>query len=75
METYELYDRDGVTYIRRNKYPRFIGKVTMGEMSVIEDMELLDDVDDIDKLSAAIRKAGEYLRKGWRSSAGIRRGI
>ena len=60
VPAFELFDRDGNTWIRRNKYPRFIGRVTMGALS---DIELLDDCTDTTKLESSMRKAGEFLRK------------
>lgn len=63
IPAYELFPRNGECWIRRNKFPRFIGRVTMGVISDIEDVEVLDeDVTDA-KLAAAMRKAGEFLRK------------
>ena len=60
---YELFPRNGECWIRRNKFPRFIGRVATGVISDIEDVEVLDeDVTDA-KLAAAMRKAGEFLRK------------
>lgn len=63
VPAFELFDRDGNTWIRRNKYPRFIGRVTMGALSDIEDIEILDTCTDEMKLTSSIRKAGEFLRK------------
>ena len=63
MPAFELFDRDGNTWIRRNKYPRFIGRVTMGALSDIEDIEILDNCTDVMKLASSMRKAGEFLRK------------
>lgn len=63
VQAYELFDRDGETWIRRNKYPRFIGRVSMGTKSDIEDIEVLDDCTDEIKLASAMRKAGVFLLK------------
>lgn len=63
VQAYELFDRGGETWIRRNKYPRFIGRVSMGTKSDIEDIELLDDCTDKIKLASAMRKAGVFLLK------------
>lgn len=63
IQAYELFDRDGETWIRRNKYPRFIGRITMGAMSDIENVELIDDCDDVKKLASVMRKAGLFLKR------------
>lgn len=68
VPAFELFDRDGNTWIRRNKYPRFIGRVTMGALSDIEDIEILDNCTDVMKLASSMRKAGEFLRKRKRKS-------
>lgn len=59
---YELFDKDGYVMIRRNKPPRFVGKVTMGELSDIEDVEWLDNA-SLMEAARALRKAGEFLIK------------
>ena len=61
-EVYELYEEDGVTMIRRNKHPRFIGKVTFSQETDIEVTEILDSTDAAE-LARAMRKAGEFLIK------------
>lgn len=60
---YELYEEDGSTMIRRNTYPRFSGKVTMGQFSDIEDIQWVDYTTDSIALAKAMRKAGEFLTK------------
>lgn len=64
-QVYELFDKDGYVMIRRNKPPRFVGKVTMGELSDIEEIEWLDDCTAIEA-ARAMRKAGEFLIKNSR---------
>ncbi|MDR0712641.1 MAG: hypothetical protein LBF89_00010 [Bacteroidales bacterium] len=66
MSVYKLYDFNGMTCIRRNKYPRFSGRVTMGDMSLIEEIVLIDESPSTMELAAAVRKAGEFLCKGGR---------
>lgn len=64
--THELFDRDGHVWIRRNKYPRFVGPVPFGQhgqQSDIENVEWLDDCDDSLETAKAMRKAGEFLIK------------
>ena len=62
---YELFDKDGYVMIRRNKPPRFVGKVAMGKLSDIEEIEWLDDCTAIEA-ARALRKAGEFLIKSSR---------
>ena len=67
VPAYELYTENGYTMIRRNKPPRFTGKVTFGLDSDIEDIQWMDDVSALD-MSKALRKAGEFLAKSSRKS-------
>lgn len=59
---YELLEDSGRVMIRRNKPPRFIGVVTMGVQSDIEEVEWLDTCTAL-QAASAMRKAGEFLRK------------
>lgn len=59
---YELFDKDGYVMIRRNKRPRFVGKVTFGKLSDIEEIEWLDDCTAVEA-ARALRKAGEFIIK------------
>lgn len=61
-DVYELYEEEGVTMIRRNKQPRFIGKVVFCEETDIEVTEVLDNT-SAEELAKAMRKAGEFLLK------------
>ena len=60
--TFELYNENGIAYIRRNKFPRFVGKITNGILSAIEDFDWIDKCDAL-TAATALRKAGEYLKK------------
>lgn len=62
---YELFDKDGYVMIRRNKPPRFVGKVTMGKFSDIEEIGWMDNCTAIEA-ARALRKAGEFLIKSSR---------
>lgn len=62
---YELYTEDGYTMIRRNKPPRFTGKVTFGLNSDIEDIRWADHASALE-MAKALRKAGEFLIKSSR---------
>lgn len=66
---YDLFERDGKKMIRRNKPPRFIGEITFGQLSDIENIEYLDDFIDPMELARAIRKAGEFLIKSSKKAA------
>lgn len=59
---YELFEADGKQMIRRNKPPRFVGEVTMGQLSDIENIEWMDDA-SVSKMAEVMRKAGEFLIK------------
>lgn len=61
--TFELFESDGKTMIRRNKPPRFIGKVTFGQLSDIENIEMIDECNDHLEFARVMRKAGEFLLK------------
>ena len=61
---FKLYEKDGKQVIERLVYPRFTGVVTMGILSDIEDVEMLDDCTDVMELARAMRSASEFLRKG-----------
>lgn len=62
---YELYTEDGYTMIRRNKPPRFTGRVTFGLKSDIEEIQWMDAASALD-MAKALRKAGEFLIKSSR---------
>ena len=49
--------------IRRNTYPRFVGKVTMGVKSDIEDVKWIDNVNNVMDAAKAMNKAAEFLCK------------
>ncbi|MEF9922942.1 MAG: hypothetical protein RR854_00010 [Muribaculaceae bacterium] len=62
IQVYELFEKDGKQFIRRNKYPRFTGEVTFGPQSDIEDINIIDKCDGYE-LANAMRKASEFLIK------------
>ena len=63
--TYELYTEDGCVMIRRNKPPRFTGRVTFGMNSDIEDIRWTDTASALE-MAKALRKAGEFIIKNSR---------
>lgn len=62
IPAYELYTEDGYVMIRRNKFPRFTGVVTMGQTSDIERIQWIDEC-SLMEAARAMRKAAEFLRK------------
>lgn len=60
---HELFEQDGKQMIRRNKYPRFIGEITFGQLSDIENIRYIDNCTDPMELARAMQKAGEYIIK------------
>lgn len=62
-QAFELFEVDGKTMIRRNKYPRFIAEVTFCQLSDLENIEMIDECLDVSKLAKVMRKAGEFLLK------------
>lgn len=63
IPVYELYEEEGRTMVRRNKYPRFIGEVTMSILSDIDNIRWLDDAPSVADAAHAMRKASEFLKK------------
>lgn len=63
LPVYETYDAVDSIMIRRNTYPRFVGKVTMGMQSDIEDVKWIDKVNNVMDAARAMNKAAEFLRK------------
>ena len=60
---YEVIPEDGKLFIHRNKFPRFVGEITFGSISDIENLRMIDTCVDVKVLGNAIRKAGEFLIK------------
>lgn len=60
---YEIFQGERGPMIRRNKRPRFVGRITGGQISDIEIVELIDRDVDIMEMARAMRKAGEFIKK------------
>lgn len=60
---FELFEDQGYVMIRRNKFPRFVGRVVMGTDSDIQVIQWLDACTDPLVIASAMRKAGEFLKK------------
>lgn len=63
LPVYEIFEGEGGSMIRRNKWPRFVGRITFGQLSDIEIVELIDRDADMMEMARAMRKAGEFLKK------------
>ena len=61
MEKFEIYNQDGKQMIRRNEFPRFVGEITFGALSDIENVEIQDEGVGVMEMAAAMREAGEFL--------------
>lgn len=59
---HEIFELNGKTMIRRNKPPRFVGEVTFGGLSDIENIEWIDEC-SVSEMASVMRKAGEFLLK------------
>lgn len=62
LPVYENFTEDGKSMIRRNTYPKFTGRITMGEYSDIEEIVWID-TPDVMEAARAMRKAGEFILK------------
>ncbi len=66
-DPYDIYTENGRVMIRRTTPPRFVGVVTMDINSDIDIIEWKDEC-SIAQATAALRKAGEFLRKNSRKN-------
>jgi hypothetical protein len=62
-DKFRIFEKKGKQFIERVVYPRFRGVITMGLLSDIEDIEILDNCTDASVLARAMRSAGEFLIK------------
>ena len=60
---FELFEDQGYVMIRRNKFPRFVGRVVMGTYSDIQVIHCLDACTVPVVIASAMRKAGVFLKK------------
>lgn len=58
---FTIYEEDGKRMIRRNVSPRFIGEITFGTLSDIENVQFLDDLPSVMDAARAMREAGDFL--------------
>lgn len=60
---FEIFEDQGYVMIRRNKFPRFVGRVVMETYSDIQAIQWLDACTDPLVIASTMRKAGEFLKK------------
>jgi len=63
-DKFKIYEEKGNQIIERLVYPRFKGVITMGELSDIENIVIIDECFDPLELAKAMRSASEFMRKG-----------
>lgn len=61
MSNFKIYKKDDSTYIESLSFPRFKGKITFGQLSDIEGIELIDKDADVMEMAKALREAGDYI--------------
>lgn len=61
MAKFEIYPESGRIMIRHNEFPRFVGEITFGELSDIENIIDLDKCTDVQILAKTMREAGEFI--------------
>ncbi len=64
ISKFTIYKKDGKQYIERLVYPRFVGEITMGLLSDVENIQLIDNCTDLAELARAMHAAAEYMVKG-----------
>ena len=62
-DDFSIYKKNGKTYIEHLSYPKFVGEITFGKESDIENVEVYEDVDDISAMdmATAMRMAEDYM--------------
>jgi hypothetical protein len=58
---FRIYNDEGVTLIEHLSYPRFIGEITFGEKSDIENVDMIDDDASAVDMATAMRMAEDYM--------------
>lgn len=67
---FRIFERNGKMFIERLKFPRFVGEITFGSESDIENVEMLDECDDVLEIARAMRSAAEFMLKCSRRMTG-----
>ena len=63
MGKFEIYRESDKTMLRHNDFPRFIGEITFGELSDIENIVCIDECTDAQVWTNTMRDAGDYILK------------
>lgn len=61
MSNFKINKEGDSTYIESLSFPRFKGKITFGQLSDIEDIELIDKDADVMEMARVLREAGDYI--------------
>ena len=61
MGKFEIYKESGKTMLRHNDFPRFMGEITFGELSDIENIECIDECTDAAVWAKTMREAGDFI--------------
>ena len=61
MPKFKIYTKQGIQYIERLVFPRFIGEITFGKDSDIENIQMIDKCIDLMLLAKIMREAGEFI--------------
>lgn len=61
MGKFEIYRESDKTMLRHNDFPRFIGEITFGELSDIENIECIDECTDAQIWAKTMREAGDFI--------------
>ena len=61
MEKFEIYLESDRVMIRHNEFPRFVGEITFGELSDIENIIDLDKCADAQIWAKTMREAGDFI--------------
>lgn len=62
IPAYDLYPDNGYIMIRRNKFPKFIGIASTGEIPSVDNIQWQDECEEKDR-DKAVKKAIEFIRK------------
>lgn len=63
MGKFEIYRESDKTMLRHNDFPRFIGEITFGELSDIENIVCIDECTDAQVWAKTMREAGDFILK------------
>lgn len=61
MNKFEIYKESDKTMLRHNEFPRFVGQITFGELSDIENIVCIDECTDAQVWAKTMREAGDFI--------------